>query len=128
MRIFKWIDCGVQTGIILFSFILLLFANIGFGLLLFFVGMLAWDMVSVVTNLLLGLPKKLRDRRMYMPFHAAAIVLGLFLIFVAPPALAYVYVAYAIGLALYYLYLTYRELQFLEELHSQITLVDVQHH
>lgn len=127
MRIFKWIDCGVQAGIIFFSLILL-FVNTGLGLLLFFLGTLAWDLLSVATNFALGLPKKLLNRRMHLLVHVAALILGFFLLFVAPPVWVYAYAFYAVGLALYYLRLTYLELRFLEELHSQITLVDVQHH
>ena len=124
MKTFQWIDIGVQIGIMLLS-VVLLFVNPLLAVLLYFLGLLAWNLASIAVHLFLPLPPSEARRRKWLPYLLLAIILVPFTGGLIFPALQIGYLAFAFALSLYYLWISYRELVYLHDLRDQVSLINI---
>jgi hypothetical protein len=132
MRRFKKIDLGIQFTILIASFTTIILGDFPLFINIFFVGFLIWNLFSILLNFLfldIRLPK-LKNRRTAILIHASVIIIY--------PCLAYIfqiladysvfYILYVSIMPFYYLWMSYRELQLLDEIHDQVTLLDIGRH
>ena len=139
MRIFKKIDIGLQISIA----VLALVGAIGFGwfecILIYFFGYLTWDLISILIHLLFfSVPNpRIQQRRSSILLHVA-IIIGTPLLLIYGGTLIQDatllttlfagYLAYTALMPLYYLWMSSRELKLMNEVHDQVTLLDIGQH
>lgn len=129
MKTFKTFDLGMQLSIGMAA-VVLAFFNLFYAIILFFLGLLVWNLLSLVINVFLPISKPFSEKRIWLYVQTALIILfPLLSPWIHWPGFSfYFYIAYALGLAIYYMVLCYQELRYLSDLRDQIRLSDVQHH
>lgn len=129
MKTFKTIDLGMQLAITVTALITLFYYPV-IAVLIFFFGLLAWNLFSLLVNVFLPISKPFSEKRIGLYIQTAVIILfPLLSPWVKWPDFGFMfYIIYAFGLAMYYMILCYRELRFITDLRDQIKLSDVQHH
>ena len=129
MKTFKTIDLGMQLAITVSALLTLLYSPV-WAVLIFFFGLLAWNLASLLVNVFLPIARPFSEKRIWLYFQTAVIILfPLLSPWVTWPDFSFIfYIIYAIGLALSYMVLCYQELRFITDLRDQIKLSDVQHH
>jgi|GEM_PF-5954119 len=132
MRRFKKLDLAIQLIILAVSIITFILGNFPLFMGIFFAGFLAWNLLSIVLNLLfLDIPlPKLKYRRSTILIHVLVIVLYpcLALLFHILADYYAVYLIYVSIMPFYYLWMSYREMKLLDEIYEQVTLLDIGQH
>ena len=132
MRRFKKLDLAIQLIILVVSFITFILGHFPLFMGIFFVGFLAWNLLSIVLNILfLSIPlPKLRHRRSTILVHTFAIILYPCLACIFPILGDYFnfYLFHVSIMPFYYLWMSYREMKLLDEIHEQVTLLDIGQH
>ena len=132
MRRFKKIDLIIQLTILSASLIVL-FIEINLFIEIYFLGFLAWNIFSIAIHLFFfRLPLAKFNFRRYVILTHTLIIIGypiiLFGVWEGIGEYLSVYILYTFIMPFYYLWMSYRELQLLDEIHEQVTLLDIGQH
>ena len=132
MRRFKKVDLAIQIIILIISFVAFILGDFPLFVGIFFAGFLVWNLFSIILNLLfLGIPlPKLKYGRSTILIHVMVIAIYPCLAYIFPTLSNYLifYLLYVSLMPFYYLWMSYREMKLLDEIHEQVTLLDIGQH
>lgn len=133
MRMFKKFDLLTQITILAAAIIMAIIENLGTAMLVYFFGYLLWNVFSIVVHLIF-----FRTRNRNINWHRNHILVHTVVITIIPFVLVYglghfqwigmVYLIYTFMMPFYYLWMCFREIHLLDEIHDQVSLIDIGQH